>query len=153
MGQLAIVGTDDEMLVPQLQRLTEKLKIEKRVRFLPRTVLGSDKEHLFKAARLFVLPSYSENFGNTVLEAMQRGLPVVVTPEVGAAEIVREARGGIIVQGDPTSLGEGINRLINDAGLAQCLGRRGRQYVVEHYTWARIAAPMEALYEDVKSAN
>ena len=66
----------------------------------PRTVIGSEKERLFAAARVFVLTSYSENFGNTVLEAMRRRVPVVVTPEVGAAEIVRESAGGIVVQGN-----------------------------------------------------
>jgi glycosyltransferase involved in cell wall biosynthesis len=147
LGKLAIVGTDDEGLVPQMQRLAEKLQIGDRVRFLPRTVVGYDKEHLFAAARLFVLPSYSENFGNTVLEAMQRGVPVVVTPEVGAAEIVRQAGGGMVVQGDPEPLGEAINRLINDPALARSLGEAGRRYVLEHCAWPRIAAQMEALYE------
>lgn len=150
LGQLAVVGTDDEDLVPQMQRLAEKLQISDRVQFLPRTVLGYDKEHLFAAARLFVLPSYSENFGNTVLEAMQRGVPVVVTPEVGAAEIVRQAHGGMVVQGDPAPLGEAINRLINDPALARSLGEAGRRYVLEHCAWPRIAAQMETLYESLK---
>src|SRR5262249_3320850 len=90
-GILAVVGTDDENFAPQLVKLAADLQIADRVRILPRTVIGSEKERLFAAARLFVLPSYSENFGNTVLEAMRRGVPVVVTPEVGAAEIVRES--------------------------------------------------------------
>jgi len=150
LGTLAIVGTDDEGLVLRMQRLAEQLQIDNRVRFLPRTVLGYDKEHLFAAARLFVLPSYSENFGNTVLEAMQRGLPVVVTPEVGAATIVREARGGIVVQGDPEPFGAAINRLINDSTLARSMGESGRRYVFEHYAWTLIAAQMEVLYESVR---
>jgi glycosyltransferase involved in cell wall biosynthesis len=56
-GELVVVGPDDEGLIPQLRRLAAKLGIDDRVRYLPRTVLGSDKEHLFAAARLFVLPS------------------------------------------------------------------------------------------------
>src|ERR1700733_12460678 len=55
IGTLAIVGTDDEGIVQQLRRLAEKLQINDRVRFLPRTVLGFDKEYLYAAARLFVL--------------------------------------------------------------------------------------------------
>src|ERR1035437_8161382 len=98
-GMLAIVGTDDEDMVPRLSDLAERLRIVERVLFRPRTVRGCDKERLFAAARLFVLPSYSENVGNTVVEAMQRGVPVIVTPEVGAAEIVRKAGGGLVVNG------------------------------------------------------
>ena len=93
-GKLAIVGTDDEGLAPRLVKLARDLRIADRVRILPRTVIGSEKERLFAAARVFVLTSYSENFGNTVLEAMRRRVPVVVTPEVGAADIVRESGGG-----------------------------------------------------------
>jgi Glycosyltransferase len=149
LGKLAIVGTDDEGLVPKMQQLAEKLQIGDRIRFLPRTVLGCDKEHLFAAAKLFVLPSYSENFGNTVLEAMQRGVPVVVTPEVGAAEIVRQAGGGIVVQGDPEPLGDAISRLIKDQALARSMGEAGQRYVLERYGWPSIAAQMEALYESL----
>jgi glycosyltransferase involved in cell wall biosynthesis len=108
VGTLAIVGTDDEDMVPQLSQLAETLQISDRVRFLPRTVTGSDRECLYAAARVFVLSSYSENFGNTVLEAMRRGIPVVVTPEVGAAEIVANAEGGLVVSGDPEPLGHAI---------------------------------------------
>jgi glycosyltransferase involved in cell wall biosynthesis len=148
-GQLAIVGTDDEKLVAQLRRLSERLQIAPRVRFLARTVGGPDKEHLFEAARVFVLSSYSENFGNTVVEAMRRGLPVVVTPEVGAAEIVRVAGGGLIVEGEPESLSKAISRLLGDPALARTMGEAGRDYVLNHYAWPRIAAQMEAFYKSV----
>ena len=99
-GKLAIVGTDDEGLAPRLVNLAGDLGIASRIRVLPRTIIGSEKERLFAAARVFVLSSYSENFGNTVLEAMRRRVPVVVTPEVGAAEVVRESGGGIVAAGD-----------------------------------------------------
>jgi glycosyltransferase involved in cell wall biosynthesis len=146
-GTLAVVGNDEEGIVPRLNQLTEELGIVGRIRILPRTVLGDDKEHLFRAARVFVLPSYSENFGNTVLEAMQRGLPVVVTPEVGAAAIVREANGGMVVEGNPGPLSEAMNRLIDDADTAKKMGQAGQRHVREHYAWANVAAQMETLYE------
>jgi glycosyltransferase involved in cell wall biosynthesis len=80
---------------------------------------------------------------------MQRGVPVVATPEVGAAAIVQEAGGGMVVQGDPEPLGAAINRLINDPALARRLGEAGRRYVAEHCAWPCIAAQMEALYESL----
>jgi glycosyltransferase involved in cell wall biosynthesis len=84
---------------------------------------------------------------------MQRGVPVVVTPEVGAAEMVQAARSGIIVPGDPEPLGEAINRLISDPALAQSLGEAGRCYVLEHCGWPGIAAQMETLYERLRIPN
>ena len=123
IGWLAIVGTDDEGLAPQVEKLAEDLRIADRVRVLPRTVVASEKERLFAAARLFILSSYSENFGNTVLEAMRRRVPVVVTPEVGAAEIVRQSGAGIVAQGDAETLGAAIVLSFEQSGHRQIHGR------------------------------
>jgi glycosyltransferase involved in cell wall biosynthesis len=150
VGKLAIVGTDDENLAPQLAQLATSLRLVDRVRILPRTVVGAEKEHLFAAARLFVLPSYSENFGNTVLEALLRRVPVTVTQGVGAADVVRQSGGGIVVGADPEVLGPTINRFTTDENLARSMGEAGQRYVMDHYTWAQIAARMEDLYRVLK---
>jgi glycosyltransferase involved in cell wall biosynthesis len=147
-GILAVVGPD-ENLAPKLVKLAAELRIADRVRILPRTVIGSEKERLFAAARLFVLPSYSENFGNTVLEAMRRGVPVVVTPEVGAAEIVRESGAGLVVEGEPEPLSSAIRLLITDLSLARSMGDAGRRYAAR-FTWDHIAMQMEDLYSSLK---
>jgi glycosyltransferase involved in cell wall biosynthesis len=150
-GILAIVGTDYEGLASRLSRLAGELDIADRFHIIPRNVAGADKECLFAAARAFVLPSYSESFGNSALEAMQRGVPVIVTPEVGAAEIVREARGGIVADGDAASLGQAIDLFMRDASLASAMGEAGRRHVCDHYGWPSVAARMEALYESVRT--
>ena len=147
VGKLAIVGSDDEGLAPQLLKLSRSLGIENRVRILPRTVIGFEKERLFAAAQVFVLTSYSENFGNTVLEAMRRRVPVVVTPEVGAADIVRESGGGLVVDGDTISLGAAICKLTSDMDLARSMGEAGQRHAITHYSWTNIVARMEDLYE------
>jgi glycosyltransferase involved in cell wall biosynthesis len=148
-GILAVVGTDDEKFAPQLVKLAGELQIADRVRILSRTVIGSEKEHLFAAARLFVLPSYSENFGNTVLEAMRRGVPVVVTPEVGAAEVVRKSGAGLVVAGDPEPLSSAIRLLTTDPDLARSMGEAGRRHAAAHYTWGHVATQMEDLYNSL----
>jgi glycosyltransferase involved in cell wall biosynthesis len=148
-GKLAIVGTDDEGLAPRLVKLTGDLRIADRVRILPRTVIGPEKERLFAAAQVFVLTSYSENFGNTVLEAMRRRVPVVTTPEVGAAEIVQKSGGGLVVAGDPMPLGAAIGRLISDVDLARSMGEAGQRHVMVSYSWTSIAAQMEDLYKSL----
>ena len=150
-GILAIVGTDYDGLAPRLSQLARELNVGDRVRFVPRTVMGVDKELAFASARVFVLPSYSESFGNSVLEAMQRGLPVIVSQDVGAAEVVREAGGGIVVSGDAESLSTAIDQLMEDTGLARAMGEAGRRYVSERYSWPSVAARMEAVYESLKA--
>jgi glycosyltransferase involved in cell wall biosynthesis len=127
-------------------RSAADLQIAHRVRILPRTVIGAEKERLFAAARLFVLTSYSENFGNTVLEATRRGVPVVVTPEVGAAEIVRTSGAGLVVAGDVEPLSSTIRSLTADLALARAMGEAGRQHAAAHFTWDHVAAEMEDLY-------
>jgi glycosyltransferase involved in cell wall biosynthesis len=149
-GILAVVGTDDENFAPQLAKLAAELRIADRLRILPRTVIGSEKERLFAAARLFVLPSYSENFGNTVLEAMRRGVPIVVTPEVGAAEIVRTSGAGLVVAGDIEPLSSAIRLLTADLALARSMGEAGRRHVAAHFTWDQVATQMEDLYNSLK---
>jgi glycosyltransferase involved in cell wall biosynthesis len=148
-GKLAIVGTDDEGLAPRLVKLAGDLGITDRVRILPRTIIGAEKERLFTAARVFVLPSYSENFGNTVLEALRRRVPVVLTPEVGAARIVRESGGGLVVAGDPIPLGAAICRLVSDVDLARSMGEAGQRHAITNYSWASVSVRMETLYESL----
>jgi glycosyltransferase involved in cell wall biosynthesis len=150
LGKLAIVGPDDEKLTPRLVQLARDLQIAHRVRFLPRSVVGADKEHLYQSANVFVLPSYSENFGISVLEAMQRGVPVVLTPEVGAAEVVGKSGSGLAVAGDAEPLGAAICRLTKDLTLARSMGEAGQRHAMAHYTWAHIAVQMEALYESLR---
>lgn len=149
-GTLAIVGTDTEGIAPRLAEMARELGITERFRLVPRTVTGVDKELAYASAQVCVLPSISESFGNSALEAMRRGVPVVVTRDVGAADIVCRSGGGIVVDGDAATLGQAIERLAADAGLARLMGEAGRRHVVEHYGWPAIAAQMEQLYDSLR---
>jgi glycosyltransferase involved in cell wall biosynthesis len=152
-GTLAIVGNDYEGLAAGLADMARQLQIDDRVRIVPRTITEAEKECMFAAARVFVLPSYSESFGNVVLEAMQRGVPVIVTPEVGAAEVVRESGGGLVAGGDAQSLGAAIDRLTEDAATSAAMGEAGRAHVSGRYGWPSVAARMESLYDELKTAQ
>lgn len=145
VGHLAVVGNDEEGYLLELRRLAAARGVAERMTFLPRSVHGADKEHLFAAAKVFVLPSYSENFGNVVLEAMARGCPVVVTPEVGAAEVVRASGGGVVVAGDSPTLARALGSLIENPRRVE-IGQQGQRYVRANFTWNGVAGQMEAVY-------
>lgn len=145
--RLIIAGNDEEDYLVKLKAIVGKAGVSDRVHFIPRSVKGPDKEALFSKASLFVLPSYSENFGITVLEAMVRGLPVLVTEEVGAKDVVRASGGGVVVSAD--KLGERMNELLLDADDRSSMGLQGKKWVVEHLTWDKVAAQMGQYYEKI----
>ena len=76
-----------------------------------------------------------------------------VTREVGASAVVSEHGAGIVVEGEPASLAQGIQRLLNDrAGRAQ-MGRNGRNAAASRYSWDAVAARMGAQYAEIVSRH
>jgi glycosyltransferase involved in cell wall biosynthesis len=104
---------------------------------------------LYENAAMFVLPSYSENFGNVVAEAMAMGCPVVLTPQVGLANLVRESGAGIVVDGAPRILADAIRALLHDSTSRRLMGERGRFTARQKLSWKWGAGRMESLYRDI----
>jgi glycosyltransferase involved in cell wall biosynthesis len=148
-ARLILAGDDPEAHAAFLLREAARLGVADRVTILARHVEGADKEALFNAARVFAMPSISENFGIAAVEAMRRGSPVLVTPEVGVADLVRKSGGGIIVAGDPAAVARGLDLLLADPVASRAMGTAGRTYVSARCDWASVAASMEDLYESV----
>jgi len=94
-----------------------------------------------------VLPSYSENFGNVVPEAMVRGVPVVVTEEVGAKGIVEASGGGVVVDAD--DIGRVMNDLLADENLRKNMGVKGKAWVEANLLWETVAWEMEKAYQEI----
>ncbi len=151
--KVLIAGHDEDGLAGDLQKLAEQYGVEDRVMLLPRQITGSDKEALFAAARLFALPSLSENFGNVVAEAMIRGLPVVVTAGVGAAEIAEESGGGTVAPGDPKAFAAVVADLLKSPEQLAVMGAAGAAYAREHLNWDSIARRFGDLYVDMPRRN
>ena len=142
---LVIAGNDDEGYRPKLQALARELGVADRVIFLG-AVSDAHKWALFERADVFVLPSYSENFGVVVAEAMAMGCPVVVSPETGIASLICAERAGIVTRCEPPELAAAVARLLADPARRAELGRRGREAVRARLSWPAIAEQMERLY-------
>ena len=146
--RLVIAGNDESGYARRLEEQCRRLGIEARVRFVG-PVSGDDKWRWYRRASLFVLPSLSENFANTVLEAMSMECPVAVTPEVGLAGIVERAGAGIVIPGDPGKMAESIAALLANTAEAQRMGRNGRALVEARFAWEDVAAATENLYRQI----
>jgi glycosyltransferase involved in cell wall biosynthesis len=145
---LAVAGNDEEGYRATLMRLAGEAGVAERVLHLG-PVRGADKAALLDGADLLLLTSYSENFGNVVLEAMAAGLPVVVTPEVGLAATVRESGAGVVCDGDPPTLAAALRGLLADGAARREMGRRGAKAAAEDFSWDSVAAQMEKVYAGV----
>lgn len=149
--RLVVAGNDEEEYTPVLKSLAVRLGVSDRVDFVGQ-VSGTRKAELLANAAALVLPSYSENFGNVVLEAMAAGTPVIVTPEVGAAEIVERTDAGIVTSGDPEHLSAALNRLLDQPELGREMGQRGMRAVEANYSWNSIAFEMIGKYQEILGA-
>lgn len=145
---LVIAGNDEEGLRPRLAALAAASGVAERVCFVGH-VEGAAKWRLLRQASTFALPSLSENFAISVLEAMAAGIPVVVTPEVGLADAVVSTGCGVVVGGEPDTLGPALAELLADAGRCRDMGAAGRRAVEAKFTWDAIARRMVVAYQEI----
>jgi glycosyltransferase involved in cell wall biosynthesis len=144
---LVIAGNDDEGYQCQLEALARELGIAERVLFVG-PASDEDKWALYAQAEVFVLPSYSENFGIVVAEAMAMGCPVIVTPDVGAGELVALAGAGVITCGEPLQLAAAVRQLLADPAARRRQGQAGREFARAHLSWEGIARRTCEMYRD-----
>jgi len=145
---LVIAGNDEENYLPVLEELACRHGVRERIIFSG-AIDGKDKATLLRNAAALVLPSYSENFGIVVLEAMAAGCPVAVTPDVGLAGTVLECGAGVVVEGEPAKLGEALKRMLSDPQALSRMGEIGRRVVAEQFTWEAVAKRMEKVYTGI----
>jgi glycogen synthase len=109
-----------------------------------------DLPALYRKAEVFVMPSYYETFGISVVEAMAFGLPVVASKAGGLAEVVVDGVTGILVPpGDPRALAEATTRLLADATLRRRMGMAGRERVLAEFTLDPVVTSTLQAYDRV----
>ena len=153
--KLLIAGNDEEGYRTTLDNLINDLNLNLNkkinIEFIGE-VNNQQKNSLYLKSNAMVLPSKSENFGNTVIEAMAQGCPVIVTPEVGASSIVINAQAGLITDGTPHSIASCISQIKNNPGLAREMSVNGIAEIRQNFLWEKIASHMTDTYQNVISA-
>jgi sucrose-phosphate synthase len=117
--------------------------------------LAAAYRYLAKRGSVFALTALYEPFGLAPLEAAAAGLPLVVTENGGPSESLREGDteyGVLVDPTDPEDIAQGLLRLLGDKETWEGFARRGRQRVLDRYTWERTAegylVKIEALVAD-----
>ena len=122
----------------KLEQLTRELGLNSRVKFLG---WRDDRAGLFKAADLCVYPSREEPFGNVVVEAWSRGVPLVTTASIGPKWLVRDGEDAIVTPvDDVTALASGIWKVLSTPALQEKLAAAGRQRIAAEFSENAIIA-------------
>jgi glycosyltransferase involved in cell wall biosynthesis len=107
----------------------------------------NDKWNRFFNADLFVLPSFSENFGIVVAEALACGVPVITTTGTPWQELITHKCGWWVDVGVQPLVDALVNAISLSDSERSAMGIRGRQLVESSYGWDKIASEMLSVYE------
>ena len=138
---LKILGSGP--LESALKLQTKNCNLQTHVQFLGHIDYSEVPKYLHQAD-LFVRPSLSEGFGNSFIEAMAAGLPVIATPVGGIVDFLEDGKTGLFCEpNNPESIARAVERLIADELLRENLIDNALALVRERYSWDLIAREME----------
>lgn len=142
--RLYIAGPDEAGHLREVMALIRQLGVQDSVDYVG-VVDGAAKTALFFAADLFVLPTFSENFGVVVAESLANGLPVITTRGAPWADLETHGCGWWIDTGVEPLVQALLEAMALSDEQRHAMGARGRDYV-RRYDWGDIAAQTMAVY-------
>lgn len=149
---LILCGDGDRAYLASLKALSAELGLQDCVVWAGH-VEGAMKASAFAAAELFVLPSFSENFGIAAVEALSAGLPCILGEGVAVAGKVQQAGAGIAVAPTAAAVASAITAMLGDpASLAQA-GERARTLAAREYSLAAMGRGLLDMYAGACATN
>ena len=146
---LIVIGKGD--LGPKLQKQAKDLGVLERVKFLGFLPYDEIPKYL-SICDIFIRPSRSEGFGNSFIEAMASGVPVIATPIGGIPDFIDDKETGLFCSSDnPKSIAEAVKLFINDPVLKSHIINQAKDRVRERYNWDYISTKMQKVFEIVIS--
>ena len=146
---IRLVGPDQAGHAEELKKLAERLGISNSVIFTG-PLFGEELAKEYRRADCFVLPSFTENFGGVVVDALSYGVPVIATQGTPWQGLEQEKCGRWVPIGvEPLAVTLKEMMAMSDEERA-AMGARGRRLIEEKYTWPAIAQRMKEGYESLK---
>lgn len=145
---LVIAGSGEDGFVEGLRRRADGLGLSGSVAWVG-FLEGSEKLAAFSAADVYVLPSYSENFGVAPVEAMAAGVPVLVSDQVGVAPDVVETNSGVVVPCAVDPLAAALRNLLERGDLRSQLAANASRAARERFSSEATAIKLQDLYAGI----
>lgn len=147
--RLVIAGGGEAGYVAGLKKLAVDLGLADRVVWLGH-IEGEQKAAALAAAQVFVLPSFSENFGIAAAEALMAGLPCVLGKGVAIAGEVAEAGAGVATSPEPEAIAQALREILTDDDRRIEMGRRAAALARERYSLDAMGARLHELYSKIR---
>ncbi|CAN0511459.1 unnamed protein product, partial [Phaeothamnion confervicola] len=145
-----VVG--DGPLRPKYHRQARSLGVWERIEWLG--LLDKERPRLYREATVFASPCVLASFGVVLLEAMASGTPVVCADNIGFRQVLRDgAPGRFVPPRDAAALAAGIGALLDDEATRRAWGLRGREIVVDRYSWPEVTRQVVGVYEEILAAK
>jgi glycosyltransferase involved in cell wall biosynthesis len=151
-AHLVLAGAGEQSYLHRLQDLVKSLGIQERTLFTG-ILKGDAVKEAYRAASVFVLPSWQENFGLALVEAMAAECPVVVSDHIDLAPDITQAGAGLVVSPNVDETAKAISLLLQSDEMGREMGSRGRQLVLERFTWERCAHEFNKVFDDILSGK
>lgn len=136
----------------QVQACVDEAGLQERVT-LSVSATGEHATDPFDGIDVFTLPSFEEGFSMAIIEAMGKGLPILISDRCHM-DFVQEKSLGVVTPPTAAGVYDGIARLI-DIGPQRrmAMGQAARLWVEQHCTWERVAERLEAAYSDLSATQ
>jgi glycosyltransferase involved in cell wall biosynthesis len=143
---LVLAGAGDNRYLALLRTMIEDKGLRDHVLWAG-FLQGEDKAAAFDAATVYVLPSYSENFGIAAAEALAAGVPTVVSDQVALAADIAAANAGIVVPCEAGAIANAIVRLLGNADLREDCRSRARTFAAASFSLEAAGRALRNFYE------
>jgi glycosyltransferase involved in cell wall biosynthesis len=148
---LVVAGPDNVGFLPTARNYFAEAGCLDAVTFTG-MLTGQLKYAALAAASIYVAPSYSEGFSMSVLEGMASGLPCVITTGCNFSEAA-QAQAAYVVDVDAEAIINALMQCLQHPQQAKEMGDRARKFILENYTWDKIATKMIAIYQAILDGN
>lgn len=145
VAQVEFVMAGDGDLLPRMKSLVSALGMAEHFRF-PGFIGAAEVRALFAQSDVYVMPSVSEPFGIAALEAINADVPVVLSSNCGAAELLDSVL--TVAPDDCQAMADAIVRLITDPQYARALAAGAREEM-RNVSWDESAGNLKGLYQDL----
>lgn len=149
---LVLAGAGEPAYAAQLRERAARSPALTRIHWLGH-VQGEAKASLLGGASLFVLPSFSENFGIAAAEALSAGLPCVLAEGVALARPVASAEAGLVTSTEAPSIADAMGKILSDDSLRTAMSANAKTLASREYSASAMTTRLRALYNRIESAT